>query len=483
MSTQVFTLEQVCQESAGPQTMLESGNQQNNSTIIPSIDVPTKLSSVSAQLTSVLTLSPSLDAMLPSLAAITMQAMGVDLCVFLLQDSEQNCLTIHTCVPDLRDKRLVVQPVSTDDVLWKHLCESMVRGDLSARIAQELELLNPLKNVQYETLISVPLSVGTECVGLLNCYSHKTLEYTRDDLLLLSTMASHMALAIKLRRSIEMGVSVQKNPVHSFLDALFSERSLSPVFEDVLHRRARVLGCDLTKPHTIVVMELSPVVASQSMPVPEAEPLTMYKDIIQHVKQCVNARYPGSLVDERGNLLVWLLCLDNDPVVEHADTWFSMLARQIRYEQHVSLSTGIGNLYTAVGDYRVAYAEATEALEIGQSLKHEEGCTSFDALGVYRYIYAFARTDTLHDQYQRQITAIADYDLRRNANLLDTLETYLECGGSIAKTASQLDVHRNTLLQRLSRLQSICNIDLDQHSHWSSLLTALKVHRLRTHNE
>ena len=64
-------------------------------------------------------------------------------------------------------------------------------------------------------------------------------------------------------------------------------------------------------------------------------------------------------------------------------------------------------------------------------------------------------------------------------NLLDTVEMYLECGGNVAKTSSHLDVHRNTLLQHLERLQKLCKLDLEHCQHRLPLLMALKIYKLR----
>jgi DNA-binding PucR family transcriptional regulator len=81
--------------------------------------------------------------------------------------------------------------------------------------------------------------------------------------------------------------------------------------------------------------------------------------------------------------------------------------------------------------------------------------------------------------YQDQVARIANYDRRKGTDLLDTLETYLECAGNLTKTSNRLFVHRNTLIQRLERLQSLCDIDLQERSNWLALQVALKVYKLR----
>jgi len=86
----------------------------------------------------------------------------------------------------------------------------------------------------------------------------------------------------------------------------------------------------------------------------------------------------------------------------------------------------------------------------------------------------------LHDSYLEQIATIARYDKgHKRAELLDTLELYLEHGGNIKDTSEQLGVHRNTLTQRIERLQSLCTVNIEQYYNRLPLLAAIKIHRLR----
>ena len=87
--------------------------------------------------------------------------------------------------------------------------------------------------------------------------------------------------------------------------------------------------------------------------------------------------------------------------------------------------------------------------------------------------------DDLRDMYQDQIARIASYDRRKNTDLLMTLETYLECAGNLTKTSERLFVHRNTLIQRLERIQSLCEVDLQDRANWLTLQIAIKVYKLR----
>jgi DNA-binding PucR family transcriptional regulator len=183
---------------------------------------------------------------------------------------------------------------------------------------------------------------------------------------------------------------------------------------------------------------------------------------------------------EQENILSSMVCLSKDPTAARLKVWLQDLSRQMRSEHNVRLSIGVGNLCQSISDYRRGFAEASEALQMGQNLNREGGVSHFNDLGVYRYLYKIARMDDLRDMYQDQVARIANYDRRKGTDLLDTLETYLECAGNLTKTSNRLFVHRNTLIQRLERLQSLCDIDLQERGNWLTLQVAIKVYKLRS---
>ncbi len=485
MSMQVLTLEQVCKEHAGSRTMLESSYQQGESfseaTHETAATSMLNLSDMLRHLVRVLAQSLSLDDTLSSLATLAMQAMNMDLCVILLMDQSRGNLTVHTCAPDLHDQRVIIEPVEVDMVLWERLREAMTLGQLPMLTAQERDSLNPLKNVQYETLFPLPLIVGTEYVGLMSCYSSKVRSWPDEDQLMLVTIASQAALAIKHLQHVEADIHTQKNLVRSLFDDLFSNKG---GMEESLYRRASFLGCDLTQLHVVVQMEISQVGTAHGREkiMSEIERVALYRSITNQLGQRIQLKYPGSLVGEWNTTLVSLLRVGQNLPFQHVVAWLDELVQQVRSKQQVYLSVGVGNPCYGINDYSRGYAEANEALEVGLFLNQEGGIMQFNALGVYRYIYKFASTDTLHDEYQRQINAIAEYDQRKNTRLLETLEAYLECGGNTPKAYNQLNIHRNTMLQRMERLQALCTIHLEEHEHRLPLLVALKVYKLRAHN-
>jgi len=441
-----------------------------------------------------------LDDMLRSLATMTVQIMEVDLCVVMLIDQTRGRLTVRASSPSLNDRALNVQPIDVDRQIWEKLREtkeaSLHRDDIRDQLPENvsvLERLNPLKDSQFKSLLSAPLIAGAEHLGLINCYASKTRRYTPEDHTLLTTVANQAAMAIKNSHLVDM--LAQKNLVKGFLDDLMFGTYDS---EDSLRQRANFLGCDLSKPHVVAMLEIAKiddpaaeknggqpntngVPLSADGPI-EDDRMAMHKRISGLVRRRIQDNFPGSMLHEHENLMTCIICLSKDPTGTRLKTWLRDLAHQIRSEQNARLSIGIGNNCQGIAEYRRGFAEASEALHMGQSLNRDGGLTHFNDLGVYRYLYKIARMDDLRDMYQEQVAHIANYDRRKGTDLLDTLETYLECAGNLTKTSSKLFVHRNTLIQRLERLQSLCDIDLQERANWLTLQVAIKVFKLRAHN-
>ena len=448
-----------------------------------------------------------LDDMLHSLATLTLQIMEVDLCVIMLMDSSRR-LVVRATSPNLKD-HAHLRTIDMDSHVLQRLQELrevnevVLRQDTSAHKSGPLSetlntphLLDPVRDSTFKTLLSAPLIAGTEQLGLLNCYSSRVRRYTAEDQTLLTTIANQAAIAIK--NSQLMNQLAQKNVVKGFFDDLFYGTTDS---EESLRQRASFLGSDLTRAHAVVLMKHEPLENA----IPEVNDVAtrpnsfsgenadstqdavfsiVSKRVSTFIRRRIQEQYAGSLLYEHDNQLTCLISLTKDPTGGRLKTWLTDLAYQVQQEQSVRMTIGISNVCQTISDYRRGFAEASEASQMGQHLSAQStdtqvSVTHFNDLGVYRYLYKIAHMDDLRDVYQDQVARIDSYDRRKNTDLMTTLETYLECAGNLTKTAERLYVHRNTLIQRLDRLQSLCDIDLQERSNWLTLQVAIKIYKLR----
>src|SRR5438876_3694480 len=252
-----------------------------------------------------------LDEMLRSLATLTLQIIEADLCVIMLMDQAKGRLIVRASSPNLNDRALSLQPIDVDRNVWEQLRDFNTRCQASELNLHALERLNPLKDSQFKTLLSAPLIAGTECLGLINCYFSKTRRHTSEDQTLLSTIANQIALAIKNSHLVDM--LAQKNLVKGFIYELMYGAYDS---EDSLRQRANFIGCDLTKPHTIAMIEVSHLDESDTgenersgtnfsnrpfadtLLQSEEDRLVIHKRISGQIRRRIQDNYPGSVLYE-----------------------------------------------------------------------------------------------------------------------------------------------------------------------------------------
>jgi GAF domain-containing protein len=432
------------------------------------LTILTSLSLLSQTITSGL----YLDDMLRSLSTLAAQIMEADLCAIMLMDQTRGQLTVRAASPLLNERATNLSAVDLDHQAW----EKLRAASTQETNHHATERFKPLQDSHYKSLLSAPLISGSEQLGMLNCYSSQARRYTAEDQTLLTTIANQVAVAIKNSHLVDL--LAQKNLVKGFFEDL---RYGNYDSEDTLRQRANFLGCDLSRLHVVAMIEISYLEEEDSAgePLSEEDRLAIHKRIGAQVRRRLQDTFPGSLIYEHENLLTCIIHLGKDPGGTRLKNWLRDQTRQMRTEHSICLSVGVGNTCTNASDYRRGFAEASEALQMGQHLNREGGVTHFNDLGVYRYLYKIARMDDLRDMYQDQVGRIASYDQRKGTDLLGTLETYLECAGNLTRTSHRLFVHRNTLIQRLERLQSICEIDMQERGNWLTLQVAIKVFKLR----
>ncbi len=475
---QVFSLEEQKKDTTDGQRVSESGlhsHLSSSESVLPALVAAKPTAYDVFRLMTTFTRAPSLQAMLYGSAQLITRVIEQALClVFLPRPLHVGQFQLAACIPTLREEEVEMHPLIIPSALQERLRDATLRGRVLRLSTQEQELLNPFKKLEYAELCAVPLILGDTCPGMILCYSRGALQLPGEEQLILCTLASQMALAIEHYQRIEREACEQQQQVHAFMsDLLDADAGWRAA---ALQKRACLLGCDLTMPHLVVSLQLLPVSGTGLLP--EEERVARRREASTRTRHHIHQHYPGSLTDGESEQLLCLLPRIARTTIDAVNQEFDTLAARLHDEEHISLFVGISTPCHALSEYRSGYAQAQEALQVAHWLRQQGGSAAFDTLGVYRYLYRFACENVQSDAYQAQIATLAAYDRCRHTSLLETLELYLECGTNIADTAEELHIHRNTVQQRLERIQSICQLDLAQRAHRLALLVALKVHRM-----
>jgi GAF domain-containing protein len=305
-----------------------------------------------------------------------------------------------------------------------------------------------------ERLLVAPLVAGDEHLGLLCCVVHGR-AFGEEDEELLRAVANQTAVGLKKAELIERLTA--ENIVKDLFEALAAGSVAAA------EAKAGEARCDLSRPHAFVHIERARD-DGDGPPWPE---------LAARAQARLRRLYRRAFFDARHDSLRGLVPF---PVAGRDGP--EQLARVCdELGRELGLEIGLSSTDRGASSARRRMREAADAARIGRSLAGGGGAIFYEQLGAYRYLVHLDVEEAPHDRYGQAVEALIEYDARRNAQLVETLERYLGARCSVAASARALFIHPNTVRQRLERIAQITGLDL-RTADLLSLELALKVARL-----
>lgn len=227
--------------------------------------------------------------------------------------------------------------------------------------------------------------------------------------------------------------------------------------EEALLERARRLGYDLSRPHLVFVLRPRDDESTNS-----TGNLRGQQRFVDAARRRLVLADVTTLLRERdGSVQVLMPC---PPEVEPNDAdaglhWVERLRcglEELLAPESLSVVAGVGR---TPGPETTAYAamrEAIRAADIAASMGPDSPpALHFARLGALRLIFHLADNPELRAFQRDVLGALEAADAARRSEFIRTLDAFLRAGGNHMRAARDLNVHRNTLIYRLERIQEL----------------------------
>lgn len=140
----------------------------------------------------------------------------------------------------------------------------------------------------------------------------------------------------------------------------------------------------------------------------------------------------------------------------------------------------LGGSYTAPGSYGKSYQEAKSLIpkkDILPNPKHKK-VLSASAMGIYKFMFNSGNQAEIMNYCEDKLRKLEEYDHANGTYLQETLVAYYMNGFNISKAAEALFIHRNSLQYRLSKIEALLNMELDDYMEYLDLVNCILVKRL-----
>lgn len=144
-----------------------------------------------------------------------------------------------------------------------------------------------------------------------------------------------------------------------------------------------------------------------------------------------------------------------------------------------TFAVGRSRIATSPEELARAASEALLAANVADGEGHEQAL-AFEDTGAYRLLLSTMSENPgeLRRFYEETVEPLVSYDEQYETDLLQTLETFLDADGNVAKTAQRLFTHRHTIYYRLERVRELTGLDVSSSDGREKLSLGLKSMRV-----
>ncbi len=124
-------------------------------------------------------------------------------------------------------------------------------------------------------------------------------------------------------------------------------------------------------------------------------------------------------------------------------------------------SIAIGGIYESISYVYRSYQEALSVLKAKERFVREtKHLFSFSELGIYQYLDVLDEKRKHSGYMNYSLSKLEQYDREHQADMVKTLEHFIDADSNVNTAAKALNIHVNTLNYRLKRISQIAEIDL-----------------------
>ncbi len=308
------------------------------------------------------------------------------------------------------------------------------------------------------------LKVEKRIAGYLTLVGNQA-ELSEFDQLVLTYGADVCAIELAKSRAIASAVEQARG------DWIQMWLSGTPTDDDLLMTRAQQSGFSPHTPYLAAVYRAT-TRAGTSLPL---------ESLLSFVRDDMVRRQIDGAVGQYVDVMVVLYPVESESRVDRLRELIEETRTQLSGRSPSGLvMAGVSRPVQELHSLREAYREAKDALSIAQELGEHETTTFYGDLKLYQFLLSLKERslEPLRRFYEETLDPLVEHDERKQGDLLRTLNGFFEANGNLAKAATDLAVHRNTLVYRLDQISKLTGMNLDDADNRLILHLALKVQRV-----
>ncbi|MGO4888961.1 PucR family transcriptional regulator [Anaerobacillus sp. MEB173] len=249
--------------------------------------------------------------------------------------------------------------------------------------------------------------------------------------------------------------------------------------------RSKSLGYDVTLPYLCIVgvPENLETIYKKSGQSKESSYNNWLRSMIHYIEEEVyyvgESLHRKTMLTYQENKVVIFLEVPIEGSKESVNNFLNLIDRRLTsLLPDVIISWGIGGVHEGEERFHKSYEEAQMALEIGKKRKGIGQRVSFSETRMDRILLSLSKNEELRSITLSTITPLLQYDEQRNMDLIETFVAYHQNQSKVSQTARSLNLHRQSLLYRLRKIEALTGLSLADPDDMFLLDLSIKIWKI-----
>lgn len=315
-----------------------------------------------------------------------------------------------------------------------------------------------------------PIVIDQDILGYV-CILKDSSGFSELEQMALERAATVFALKMMQARAVAEAENRLKG---DFIDDLITGNFES---EEAIIERARYLGYDLKKPHSVFFINVDGFLnLVEQFKRDERKILQFKTKLSELINRILKQNNIYGVVSTKGENFIVLAAISPTGSTSETLNLVRTIQKRVKNElPHITISAGIGRICIKPKDFPLSYREAHCAMEVIKGLKQNNTILAFDQLGTYGLLFHSANQQDLLDFMKNQLGRLLDYDAKYNALLVESLNHFFACDGNVIKAARAAAVSVSGFKYRLKKICEIEEFSINDPDKKFDLQMALKI--------
>ncbi|OUY06600.1 PucR family transcriptional regulator [Acinetobacter populi] len=251
--------------------------------------------------------------------------------------------------------------------------------------------------------------------------------------------------------------------------------------EETIAIRAKNLNLNLQVSYLLVSIKMAAhdeLFISDQYLDPEKKLRDKKQFLIEQLDAWANEEQLNFPVLKFGDVFVLALPLRHEDI----ETWIGKMNHLIlqlaEKTKPLKLYIGLSNIVQSVASFQRGFDEATQAQKLAIDLHLEHRCLPYNDLGILRLISAIPDKSVPRQFMQETLGCFFTAGKRQADIYLNTLDALVQENFNVMNTAVRLGIHRNTITQRMQKIEALTGYSLEDPKYRLHLSVSLIIWQL-----